>query len=60
MKRVKFNEKIKIIYVDSYKEYNKENSYQSFGIKKSSNESKKIINFDNFFVKLFGFIMYKI
>lgn len=60
MKRVKFNEKIKIIYVDSYKEYNKENSYQSFGIKKSSNKSKKIINFDNFFVKLFGFIMYKI
>jgi hypothetical protein len=52
MKKVKFNDKIKIIYVDNYKEYNRENCW------KMSYRTEKIINFDNVFVKLFGFMMY--
>lgn len=52
MKKVRINDKIEIIYVDSYKKYNKENSY---GIMPKKYNEKN--NFRKF-VKLFGFMMY--
>ena len=39
MKKVKFNDKIKIIYVDNYKEYNRENCW------KMSYRTEKIIKY---------------
>ena len=57
MKKVTINEKIEIIYVDSYKQYNKENCYYfpNLGNRKTNNEKSK--KFQNL-VNLFGFMMY--